>query len=343
MSLDDKKKIRKEKFWDNMEKKSRSGRPIRAFSTAKAIIACDPELAFKAIIPLSAGRESTSEPLERVELENLLAQAIGKIFNHYRREASLVLGVDELDTILTDSKVFSFEVDKHKVINPLGFKPKEIRAVMEMTFTGRGTFERIKNLVKKTDLFFTEKGHAQATAMKKIDSKKSDFLRIGPTKSHFYARNGSGGISSRRELKWSTGGLAAEISRRWGLSDAAARNVYKYYAKKNVSPPLDKYLTKIFSKPVKELANHVKKMKTATKVHVSGEVPISLIGKNIFYESLLEGFSEKSGFAVEESDFGTPAETFRQLAPFLEFYYDNSDSEINSWLKRRLHWLGSAS
>ena len=342
LSLDDQKKIRKEKLWENLERSPSSKRQPFIPNVSRVIAACDPELAFKVFIPLSIKREAGAEQLEKTELENLLAQAIGKVFNHYRREASTVLGADELNTILADSNISGFEVDGHKVMNPIGFKPKEINAVMEMTFAARQTFERVKAIRKKGDFFFTEKGQAQAAAAKRMGTKRTDFLLIGYRKSYFYPSGSLGTHYARRELKWSTDGLIAEICRNWSLSETAARNVYGYYAKEGVSAPLEKYFKKIFSRTVREFVGYVNKLKTSSKVYLVADVPLELAGRSTFLELPIESFAVKSGFVIDKKSFHVNSATFRQLAPFFEFYYDNSDSEINGWLKRRLHWLGSA-
>ena len=341
ISLDSQKRIKKEKFWENIEGRSSKRWPsIPLFN--KTIVACDPELAVKIFIPLSISRESGAGALERVELENLLAQAIGKIFNHYRKEASLVIGADELDTILADSNVSGFEVDSHKVINPLGFSSKEIKAIMEMTFSARKTYERVKAAIRKPDFFLTEKGQAQSEAIKKLGDKRADFLSLGPDKSYFYPGYISGIPYSRRELKWSTGGFVSEICSCWNLGENTAKSVYHYYLKEGVSPLMDKYLSKVFSKNARDLAGRVKKIKTAKKVCFTGNASLNLLGRSMFYEPPFESFLAKSGFSAESDGLLSGAEGFRTLAPFLEFYYDNSDNEINGWLKRRLHWLGSA-
>ncbi len=342
ISLDDQKRIKKIKSWANLERRSSAGRQPMIPGVNKVIAACDPELAFKIFVPLLMAREETSEPVGRVELENAIAQAISKIFNHYRREASLVLNADELDTILADSNVSEFEVDGHRVINPLGFKPEEMRAVIEMTFTSRKTFERVKSVKKNTDIFFTEKGQAQASAAGRAESKRVDFLKIGNDKSYFYPGERSGTFYRRYEINWSIGDIVAEISQAWSLDEEAARNIYDYYVRESASRHMDKHLAKILSKPVKTLSGHVKKLKTGKKIHITGNVPASLIGRDRFREINFDDFSAKSGFAFDESDFGSKTEAFRQLASFFEFYYDNSDNEINGWLKRRLSWLGSA-
>lgn len=341
ISLDDQKRIKKEKSWANLERRSSKRQPLIP-GVNRVIAACDPELAFKIFIPLLMAREENHEPIGRVELENAIAQSISKIFNHYRREASLVLRADELDTILADSNVSEFEVDGHRVINPLGFKPEEMRAVIEMTFTSRKTFERVKAIKKNADFFFTEKGQSQAAAAGRAAAKRADFLKIGNDKSYFYPGERSGTFYRRYEIDWSIGSIVAEISQSWSLDEEAARGIYDYYVKESVSGRLDKHLTKIFSKPVKALSGHVKKLKTGGKIHVSGNVPVFLIGSDQFREVNFDDFAAKSGFSFNESDFGSKSEAFRQLASFFEFYYDNSDNEINGWLKRRLSWLGSA-
>ena len=253
LSLDDQKKIRKEKSWEDFGNGSKVRNLPVIFPANKVIVACDTELAFKVFIPVSAKREAGAGPLERSELENLMAQAIGKVFNHHRKEASLVLGVDELDAILAGSNISGFEVDGHKVINPLGFEPEEMRAVMEMTFTSRKTFERVRSIIKKANFFFTEKSQAQAAAIRKVEAKRADFLAIGYDRSYLYAGNGFEIHRARKELKWSAGKLVAEIVRNWDLSENTARDIYGYYLKKGVSPSLEKYLRKIFSKPLGEL------------------------------------------------------------------------------------------
>ena len=82
ISLDDQKKIRKEKSWDDVEKRISSRRPSGIPMVSKVIVACDPEMALKVFIPLSANREAGSGLLERTELENLLAHVIVKVLNH---------------------------------------------------------------------------------------------------------------------------------------------------------------------------------------------------------------------------------------------------------------------
>lgn len=342
ISLDDQKKIRKEKSWENFEKRAASRSPLAAISAGKVIVSCEPELAFKIFISLSMKRENCDSPIERTELENLMAQAVSRIFNHYRREASRVLGVDELDTILANSEVSGFEIDGHKVINPLGFRPQEIRAVVKMTFTSRETFERVKSVKKNGDFFFTEKGQSQAAAVEKINSRRADFLTIGPERSYFYAGDHAGNVRARREIKWSTGALTAEIRKNWALNENAARDVYEYYANGKTSPLLKKYFGKIFFRPVKELLKQIKSIKTSVKVYVDGNIPLDLMGISTFQGLPLEGFMQKSGFAVDTAGFASDSEAFRQFASFFEFYYDSSDSEINGWLKRRLNWLGSS-
>ena len=342
LSLDDQKKIKKEKSWENLERSPSSKRQAFIPNVSRVIAACDPELAFKVFIPLSIKREEQAEPLEKTELENLLAQAIGRVFNHHRREASLVLGADELDTILADSNVSGFEVDGHRVMNPIGFKPKELNAVMEMTFASRRTFERVKSVRKKADFFFTEKGQAQAAAANRMGAKRTDLLLTGSKKSYFYPSGNSGTSYARREMKWSKESFVAEICRQWSLGETAAKDIYGYYVKEDVSPPLEKYFKKIFSRIVKDFVGHVNKLKTSHKVYIAGDVPLELLDRSMFLELPVESFAAKSGFLIDKSTFPVDFETYRQLAPFFEFYYDNSDSDINSWLKRRLNWLGSA-
>ena len=48
---------------------------------------------------------------------------------------------------------------------------------------------------------------------------------------------------------------------------------------------------------------------------------------------------QQLGFMDREGDSGSDAVISRHLLPFIEAYFDKSNSEINQKLRRRLHWL----
>ena len=106
--------------------------------------AADSTLATTIPIPLDLTRERSDVKYEvtLAELENLVAQAMGKIFNQCRSEAAKRLGVHELDAILVGAQARNFKVDGKSAVNPAGFAGKKISLSLELRFTTRGRFSR---------------------------------------------------------------------------------------------------------------------------------------------------------------------------------------------------------
>ena len=79
-------------------------------SHRKVIVTADSALATTIPLPLELPRERTDAKFEITlsELENLIAQAMGKIFNQCRSEAAKRLAIHELDTILVGAKARQF-------------------------------------------------------------------------------------------------------------------------------------------------------------------------------------------------------------------------------------------
>ena len=349
LSLDSGRKLRPEKFWENLKELKFSSYLRWTGAVKKTIIAVEPEFAFTTVIPLALQRENAEEPLGKVELENLLAQAVSRVYNQYRQEASRELNVDELDAMLADSRVVNFKVDGNQVINPLGFRTKEIRAVFEMTFTTRQVFGEIKNFLKgNDDFFFTEIGRAELRVIHKINPPPVYLLMLGGDRSYFFSmeKTAVGWLMSRKELHWSTSGLSKIICGHWLVSEEAAKDLYRVYLQKNVSPAVEKYFKRIFTPAIDSLLKQIQKLKPSGKIYLeANEAPILLLKerRSAFEEFPFDIFWEKSGFGISASGwFSEPSRAFRKLAPFFEFYYDKSDTDINHWLRRRLHWLGAA-
>ena len=150
---------------------------------------------------------------------------------------------------------------------------------------------------------------------------------------------------SRKELHWSTSGLSEIISRDWLVNGNTAKSIYRAYLQKNVSPALEKHFKKIFTPAIDSLLRQVEKLKPSGKIYLeAAEAPLSLLKerRSAFEELSLRLFLQKSGLEISADDWMLePSGVFRKLAPFFEFYYDKSDTEVNHWLRRRLHWLGS--
>ena len=138
LSVDEDRNIIFEKRTKNIDLKKFFASPMRSITQKswegnyffkahrKVIAAVDSSLATTIPIPLDLTREYGAERTEVVlpELENLIAQAMGKIFNQCRSEAAKRLAVHEIDTIMVGAKARNFKIDRHLVVNPVGFTGK---------------------------------------------------------------------------------------------------------------------------------------------------------------------------------------------------------------------------
>lgn len=349
LSLDSEKKIRVEKRWDEFSESIFLNFLRLPGSVRKSVVSVDPSLIFVASTLIEFSCDTADRPLEPVELENLLAQSVGRIFNQCRRKASGELGVDELDTILADSRISGFKADGHHVINPLGFKARKIEASLELIFTPREIFNTVKNFIRgRDDFFFTGVLRAELASFARVSGRNFNLLATQGLDSYILSFRTEQGRrkTSRKKLSWSADAFPKAISKEWSLGAAAGETVYEAYLKKEISPAMDKFLRRILNIAADSLLRELEKGGLAGTVYLDAEnLPFELLaGRRKSFKKLpLEEFFDKSGFVLggrERPLLGQ--DVFRELAPFFEFYYDNKESDVNHWLRRRLHWLGSA-
>lgn len=330
--------------------KQRNGRPKFSPKGMKVIIAVEPKFAHTILTPLAFERDADGKALGAIELENLLAQAVGKVFNGHRKEASEALGADELDVMVAKSRVDAITVDGHQVMNPVGFEAKEIRAMLEMTFTPRAVFSRAKEFLGgASDFFFTETGRAELAALAKVAEKKTIRLAaVGKEESYLFSTivSASSAHITRRALEWGTRMLVKALAAHWFVSESAAHALYRGYLKGEIGENVRRDFEKVFTEEIDSLLNAIGPLKPTGNVYLEGDdIPFALLEKRskAFSKPPVAAFLEASGFSIGSQNGHADSETlFRTLAPFFEFYYDKSDTQVNHWLRRRLHWLGSA-
>jgi hypothetical protein len=315
------------------------------------IISADPSLAFTVSVPVSLERDVKGEPLQAVELENLLSQAIGKVFSQCREIASRALGIDDLDTMLVNSRVLHFKVDGHRIINPIGFKARTVDAVLDLTLTTRAVFERVRKVAgAQPYAFFTETGGAELAGLQALDPMSVNLLITGVPGSVLFNshRTASGYDVRRASIDWRSDCLRNAVADAWNVSVRTADELYASYISGHLSPAAARAFAKILYGAFKPLLTLLATHRIKGTVYVQGSVPLPVAlpfkrGAFVLAEPPLDALFEHFGFSLSLVPHGIASrELVRRLAPFLEFYYDKSDSSINRWLRRHLHWLGSS-
>jgi hypothetical protein len=352
IGVDQDKFIRPIYAWPAARFSDLSGRLSPAQTSKHVIVAADSMLAHTSILPVRILRENAALPIQAVEIENILAQEVGKVFSRCRAHASEDLGVDDLDIILANSRVGEFKVDGHRVLNPIGVKGEKIEAVLELILSTRTLFEDVKSLVKKReDYFFTELGRAELSALARTEKLPVRLLRMNEPSSSLLTLKDAlvGQEIERKKIPWSLASLREIIRAEWGVSDAAARSLYRSFRSGEMPGAPARLLKKILDQAEAPLWREVKSMNMRGPVYVEGGLePVDGLPQKKGRAELLpppvESLCEHSGFTYNIEEWPMHKdEFFSAIAPFLAYYHDRSDSTVNRWLRRHLNWLGAPS
>jgi hypothetical protein len=317
----------------------------------KIIVAADPSLATTMPIPLDLSRERAqwNTEITLIELENLIAQAMAKIFTQCRKEASKRLGIDDIHTILVGAKTSHYKVDGRAVMNPIDFTSKKIALLLELTFTSREVFENLKQLFNSPDeFFFVEAPQAWLLSLSRSRHLPLNLITTQNADASlfvFQKADGEHPILYRETLSWSFGSIFKHITNELGVSNAIAQELYAMYRRGELSESAERRLRKIIQPAVDDLLKEITHAKLKGFIYSDSThtLPFDLPYhyKGLTFEELpvneilislgLQGDIDMSPREMRKA--------FHHLAPFIEAYFAKNTSEINQKLRRRLHWL----
>lgn len=375
LSVDDDRKLVFEKFIRNADLKKFLGSPWRRLmqkswegeylfkSHRKIIVAADPSLATTMPIPLELARDRArwKDEIALEELENLIAQAMAKIFTQCRSEAAKRLGIDDIHTILVGAKADRFRIDGHAVMNPIGFTGRKLSLLLELTFTSRDVFESLKQFFNSPDeFFFIESPQAWLLATARARELPLNLVAGGGEGGDgmgdhsemsaagesplFVFENAKEGypVLYRETLKWSFDKIFFDIAAELGVNLATGRGLYRAYRAGALSETAARAFKKILQPAIAGLLDEVEKAKIHGSVYFDAAYPapfaLPFKHKGASFDELpLNDILAELDLGVLDDDASLVS--FRHLAPFLEAYFAKNTSEINQKLRRRLHWL----
>lgn len=350
LSMDREHRLRVDRDRDNIGPKEMQAYLKVHRAKSNIIIAADPSLVVTAFLPLHVERDTHPTPLTPMELENLLAKGIAQVFNQARADAAQELGVDDLDTILVGSQVVHFKIDGHQVLNPVGFPAKSVQAVAELTLTTRGVFERLRELLAShRAFFFTESGRAGLLSIAKVRGLPVRLVSLAAERSSYFVMQKAavGYLMTRSRLVWHSVRFRESIADAFGVSHQVAQDLYAIYLTGGLSDSARRYFERLIKPGMQALLAELKlaHLKGETFCSVDIPLPVELPHKSggvVLAEPPLADVLQKLGISLVPEEWGrTPAERFMRVAPFLEFYFRQNDSEINEWLRRHMNWLGA--
>ena len=348
LGVDKDRNLSLERSWDEFPLKKLNAAQIGNLSKKKVIVSVAPTLIYTRAFPIELARDSSAAPLSLVELENLLAQTIGKLFNGERKNASAHLGVDELNAILVNSRVSDFKVDGHAVLNPAGFAGKIIKAVLELSFTTRSVFYGLRNFFNaKEGFFFTGTHLAGLRFLAWMESLPANLLVVGDENSFYLTLDKAawGNSVYSGEIEWQIKLLWKAIASSLGVSNATVARIYDSFVRRDASADFIRSFRRLIKPEIDNFLDRVKKSRLKGRVHLHSATPLPFsmpltLGRLTFCDLPMARALEKGGFKADIAQWPfNSRDVFMRLAPFFEFYYDKSDSDINNKLRRRLHWL----
>jgi len=342
--------------WRRVSQKSWEGNYIFK-SHRKMIVSADPSLATTMPIPLDLLRERTLWETEITleELENLIAQAMAKIFTQCRKEAAKRLGIDDIHAIMVGAKANRFHIDGHTIMNPIGFSGHKLSLLLELTFTTRDVFENFKQFFNSPDeFFFIEAPQAWLLAVARARKLPVNLITMGSENAENAAElfvltkaDGEHPVLYREKFGWSFNSVFTHIARELGVSEKTATSLYREYRAGKLSTAAERSFKKAIQSATDILLQETERAKLGGFVYIDSEhaAPFDFPHKHkgVTFEKLpaAEILAELDLTIDPESgaDGLGELEMFHALAPFLEAYVAKSTSEINQKLRRRLHWL----
>lgn len=348
LSVDEDRNLVFEKFARHSDLK----KLLKTLARRRVIAAADSSLATTIPVPLELFREraNTKTKVTVAELENLIAQAMARIFNGARREAAKRLKGDELNAILVGARVKHFKVDGKTFASPVGVAGKKVSLLLELTFTTREIFEDLKPLFNAPEgFFFAEAPQAHLSALSRIRALPLNLIVADDDGASLYVLEkpkGEHAVLYREELAWSFSSFLKRITEELAVSEGAARGLYCLYQRGEISEGARKAFKKTIAPALEALFKAMERgrIRGAVYIDIPHALPLKLphkhravtLEEHPIGELLAElGFALPAGAALGEDKNAV----LRSLLYFIEAYFDKSNSEINQKLRRRLHWL----
>ena len=368
LAVDRDKNISAEKFWEDFsfEQLRRApfgallrrmpfgatlhGDPLKSLRKRQIIVSAHPSFTTTIVTPAFLERDEKNfpEPVTLHELENLFSRAIGKIFNQHRGEAGGRLGVPELDAVLVGARADSFKIDGHLILNPMGFHGKTVEAVLDLTFTTRDIFEDLGEFFKAREgFFFTNLPRAALFALSRLEPPPINLVLVRGGESFYFLLDKAAWGHSIREGKigWSLERVFEALRGVLGTSPKVTLRTYAKHAGGELSGHFSRSVDKALALEKNSFLAEIKRISPRGAVYIDSPVPLPFnfplrLGRATLVEAPLDELLKRFGFRLANAAWDLDrSETFSKLAPFFEFYFDKSDSEINRRLRRRLHWL----
>lgn len=299
-------------------------------------------------------RNHPREPIDEADLDNLISQAVWKMFDRYRAKVAFKMAASDLDVLLTDIQIKRIKLDGYKVVNPLGFQARSVEIGLSQTFVVRNFINSLKNILPKEKvILINEAGASWASTLRQNgDTDNYLFVNLFPHATSMFLAHGTN-LLFLDTFDWGEKNLKASIAKNLSVSDEIAKTILNRYVSNDVSETFSNRISKILNEEFQILFKGIESRLKKTGVRTIYFLPFFVLPTQVFPKGLKnhfkhsvkisevnsELFRSKFNFDVKlkKSVFGKSV--FPILAGLIQFYISPSDDRIRKMATRRIRWL----
>ncbi|MBI2514719.1 hypothetical protein HYV91_00805 [Candidatus Wolfebacteria bacterium] len=316
------------------------------FPPPKVIISFSPDFALTYYEHVVLNRDRPNELMTEADLDNLISQALWKIFDEKRRQSAKQLVLSDLDILLADTKITDFRIDGRRVLDPLRHSGREASIGISQTFVNRTIFKKIVSVLPRRVklLLVVDGGAATSRLLSSRFSQSRDFIfaDVLDARTNLYSVSQSSGlkIGFHDYFPWGEKNFFEGVARDLKIPVDLIQSLVKKISEGKVSLTLGRQLKKIISEELAMLIHGLERAKETLKVNSLYLVFRPLRGIDFFPKMVrlveADRLMEDLGF-VFSSDLKNSS--ISSIASFLEFYFLREGDILNHIAKRRMRWL----
>lgn len=195
-------------------------------------------------------RDNASEEIEEGEFSNIIQKVQQRIYEQIRRDFARETARSELEVRLIGSDISDFKIDGYQVVNPIGFKGKEIAVSIFNSYAAKTNievFERIIEDLKLDLLSIISEPYAVFNASGTESLKDAIFIDMGGGVTEVtLVRKGK--LEDTRAIAIGGSSFTKSISESLKISDKEAETIKQVTASEGVSDRVAKKLDSIIKK-----------------------------------------------------------------------------------------------
>ena len=321
---------------------------------SKVIILSDQNKAITYPAWVSVTRNDVKKEIDSGELENIISQAVWKFLNHYQEKAIAELKTTEADVVLANIRILGVRINKHKVLNPIGFKANTIEFLIEQTFIDRDLFRLIESKVspKSEIVFVSQIGIIESLAAINFYNSEDKFnlVRLLPknalvleinTKARFTENITDPLVTLKHIENFDRSNLLYNITKAFDIESETSSKIYDLYIENKTSNKMRLFLKDLIYETWRDFSKNIKKhLKSKSKNFLVSDYNVSEDCTKheapIFNSVDIKDIIQKAGFEYDDKD---NLAVTTALAGLLGYHYSNREDELNKLAERRAKWL----